>query len=84
MLDVVFCATAFQAACVECALWGLYAGNCKDYGRVRGANFCMLEPFCGIPPTGWNKNERSTVESIKRSLGEVDDIEDFPFAKRAA
>ena len=82
VLDVVPCATAFQAACVECALWGLYAGKCKDYDRVRGAKFCMLEPL-RYPPTGW-KNERPTVESIKRSLGDVDDIEEFPLAKRAA
>ena len=30
------------------------------------------------------KNERPTVESIKRSLGVDDDLEDFPLAKRAA
>ena len=35
VLDVVPCATAFQAACVECALWGLYAGKCKDGLRPR-------------------------------------------------
>ena len=82
VLDVVPCATAFQVACVECALWGLYAGKCKDYDRVRGAKFCMLEPL-RYAPTGW-KNERPTVESIKRSLGEVEDVEEFPLAKRAA
>ena len=82
VLDVVPCATAFQAACVECALWGLYARKCKDYDRVRGTKFCMLEPL-RYPPTGW-KGERPAVESIKRSLGEVEDIEEFPLAKRAA
>ena len=88
VLDVVPCSTAFQAACVECGLWGLYAGKCKDYDRVRGGKFCMLEPL-RFPPTGW-KTERPTVEStrgglegVKRAL-EVDDIEDFPLAKRAA
>ena len=30
------------------------------------------------------KNERPTVESIKRSIGEVEDVEEFPLAKRAA
>ena len=92
MLDVVPCATAFQAACVECALWGLYAGKCKDYDRVRGAKFCMLEPL-RYAPTGW-KNERPTVEStrsglegIKRSRQEVEDdmdfpMDEFPLAKR--
>ena len=82
VLDVVPCHSAFQAACVEVAMWGLYAGKYKDYDRVRGGKFCMCEAL-RFPPTGW-RNERPTVESIKRSLGEVDDIEDFPLAKRAA
>ena len=69
VLDVVPCATAFQAACVECALWGLYTGKCKDYDRVRGAKFCMLDPL-RYPPSVW-KNERPTVESVKRPLGDV-------------
>ena len=82
VLDVVPCATSFEAACVECVLWGLYARKCKDYDRVRGAKFCMLESL-RYPPIGW-KNERPTVESIKRSLGDVEDVEEFPLAKRAA
>ena len=90
VLDVVPCATAFQAACVEVAMWGLYSGRCKDYDKVRGGKFCMCEAL-RYPPTGWKTrsglegiSERPTVESIKRALGEVDDIEDFPLAKRAA
>ena len=43
VMGVVPCATAFQAACVEIAMWGLYAGRCKDFNRVRGAKFCMCE-----------------------------------------
>ena len=86
--SVVPCQSAFQAACTELGMWGLYAGRMRDYDKVRGGKFCM----CGalrFPPTGW-KNERPTVESLtrsglegKRSL-EVEDIEDFPLAKRAA
>ena len=81
MLDVVPCHSAFQAACVEVAMWGLYSGKCKDYDRVRGGKFCTCEAL-RYPPTGW-KNERPTVESLKRSI-EVDDIEDLPLANRAA
>ena len=76
VLDVVPCHSAFQAACVEVAMWGLYAGKSKDYNRVRGGKFCMCEAL-RYPPTGW-KEERS--ESVKRALDE----EDFPLAKRAA
>ena len=68
VLDVVPCATAFQAACVECALWGLYAGKCKDYDRVRGAKFCMLEPL-RFAPTGW----KTRPQTLKRSIEEVDE-----------
>ena len=48
---------------------------------MRGGKFCMCEAL-RYPPTGW-KTERPTVESMKRSL-EVEVIEDFPLAKRAA
>ena len=54
VLDVVPCATAFQAACVEVAMWGLLAGKCKDYNRVRGGKFCMCEAL-RYAPTGWEK-----------------------------
>ena len=74
ILDVVPCATAFQAACVEIAMWGLYAGRCKDFNRVRGAKFCMCEAL-RYPPTGWGGQE-----TLKRPLDEGD----FPLAKRAA
>ena len=30
VLDVVPCHSAFQAACVEIAMWALYAGKYKD------------------------------------------------------
>ena len=73
VMGVVPCATAFQAACVEIAMWGLYAGRCKDFNRVRGAKFCMCEAL-RYPPTGWGQ------ETLKRPLGEGD----FPLAKRAA
>ena len=82
VLDVVPCATAFQAACVECALWGLYAGKCKDYDRVRGAKFCMLEPL-RYAPTGW----KTRPQTLKRAIGEVDEdleLDDFPLGQRAA
>ena len=89
VLDVVPCHSAFQAACVEVAMWGLYAGKYKDYDRVRGGKFCMCAAL-QYPPTGW-KHERPTVEStrsglegVKRSLGDVEDVEEFPLAKRAA
>ena len=54
VLDVVPCYSAFQAACVEVAMWGLLSGRCKDYNRVRGGKFCMCEAL-RFPPTGWDK-----------------------------
>ena len=71
-----------QAACVECALWGLHAGKCKDYVRVRGAKFCMLEPL-RFAPTGW----KTRPQTLKRSIEEVDEdleLDDFPLGQRAA
>ena len=72
VMDVVPCANAFQAACVEIAMWGLLAGRCKDFNRVRGGKFCMPGPLQD-PLHGWG-------ETLKRPLEEGD----FPLAKRAA
>ena len=75
--------SAFQAACVDIAMWGLYAGRCKDYDRVRGGKFCMCEALRYLP-TGW-KSDRPTVKSMKRAWEEKDNLDDdFPLAKRAA
>ena len=76
VLDVVPCSTAFQAACVEIAMFGLYAGRCKDFNRVRGGKFCMCEAL-RYPPTGWGGQE-----TLKRQIP-LDEGE-FPLAKRAA
>ena len=73
VMDVVPCGNAFQAACVEVAMWGLLAGRCKDFNRVRGGKLCMSGPL-QYPPHGWGQ------ETLKRPLEEGD----FPLAKRAA
>ena len=54
VLDVLPCISAFEAACVEVAMWGLLAGKCKDYNRVRAGKFCMCEAL-RYAPTGWEK-----------------------------
>ena len=72
VMDVVPCGNAFQAACAEIAMWGLLAGRCKDFNRVRGGKLCMSGPL-QYPPHGWG-------ETLKRPLEEGD----FPLAKRAA
>ena len=74
VMDVVPCGNAFQAACVEVAMWGLLAGRCKDFNRVRGGKLCMSGPL-QYPPHGWGGQE-----TLKRPLEEGD----FPLAKRVA
>ena len=74
--SVVPCQSAFQAACVECGLWGLHAGKCKDYDRVRGGKFNMLEPL-RYAPTGWKTRPQTDHE---RAGGSGDD---FPLGQRA-
>ena len=72
VMDVVPCANAFQAACVEIAMWGLYSGRCKDYDRVRGGKFCMCTAL-QYPPTGWKTRPQANHER-----------DDFPLDQRAA
>ena len=60
ILNVIPCETAFQAACVEVGLWGMYAGLLKDYDKVRGGKFCMCEKL-QYAPTGW-KTHGAPVE----------------------
>ena len=78
VIDVVPCTTAFQAACVETALWGLLAGKCGDYNRVRGAKFCMCTEL-RYAPIGWGGGMEKETVHIKRTL---DDAE-YPLAKLA-
>ena len=82
VIDVVPCSTAFQAACVETALWALLAGKCKDFNRVRGAKFCMCTEL-RYAPIGWGPSGKEVChvddDSKKRTL---DDAE-YPLAKRA-
>ena len=59
VMDVVPCANAFQAACVEIAMSGLLAGRC-----MRGGKLCMPGPL-QYPPHGWG-------ETLKRPLEEGD------------
>ena len=76
VMDVVPCANAFQAACVEIAMWGLLAGRCKDFNRVRGGKLCMSGAL-QYPPNGWG-GTLEKEETFKRTL---DDAE-YPLSKR--